>query len=384
MHIVIVSDAWCPQINGVVNTNRNTCAELERLGHDVTVIGPDRFRSLPCPSYPEIRLALFPRRRLHRMLDELKPDAVHIATEGPLGLAARRWCLKHKFPFTTAFHTQFPEYVKLRTGIPLAFTYRFLRWFHDPATTTMVATRTLKQRLEQWGFRNLGMWSRGVNAELFRPGDKVFLEGPRPIFLYAGRVAVEKNIEAFLKLDLPGTKYVVGGGPDLETLKNRYPGARFAGCQTPAEMARYMAAADVFVFPSLTDTFGLVIIEALACGVPVAAYPVQGPADIIEDGVTGCLDDDLTRAALDALATSIDPERCRRQAMLYTWEACTRQFLGHLAPRTPKAPAGTTGGKTADSATPAGGGAQARGAASASRRAPAPRARSNRLARAPR
>jgi glycosyltransferase involved in cell wall biosynthesis len=377
MNIVIVSDAWHPQINGVVHTIRNTCAELERLGHTATVIGPDRFRSLPCPSYPEIRLALFARRRLHRMLDELDPDAVHIATEGPLGLATRRWCLKRGFPFTTAFHTQFPEYVKLRAGIPLSATYRFLRWFHGPATTVMVATRTLKQRLEQWGFHNLGMWSRGVNADLFRPGDKSFLDGPRPIFLYAGRVAVEKNIEAFLGLELPGTKYVVGGGPDLEMLRLKYPEARFAGCRTPEEMARYMTAADVFVFPSLTDTFGLVIIEALACGVPVAAYPVQGPVDIIEDGVTGCLDKDLGRAARDVLTAQIEPERCRRQAMLYTWEACTRQFLSHLATAAP-------GQKTRDSRDEAENGAQRAAARASRRRAIAPTDRSKRLARAPR
>lgn len=341
MNIIIVTDAWYPQINGVVNTISHTCEELGKLGHSATVIGPDGFRSLPCPSYPEIRLALFPRRRLHARLDELKPDAVHIATEGPLGLAARRWCLKRGFPFTTAFHTQFPEYVKLRTGIPLAVSYRFMRWFHEPSSNVLVATRTLKRRLEKWGFHNLGMWSRGVDTDLFRPRDQGSLNAPRPIFLYAGRVAVEKNIEAFLRLELPGTQYVVGGGPDLEMLKKKYPRAHFAGIQTPDEMARYMAAADVFVFPSLTDTFGLVILEALASGVPVAAYPVQGPIDIIEDGVTGCLNNDLQRASLDVLAQAIDPNRCRRQALLYKWETCTRQFLGHLM-RITTAESGTT------------------------------------------
>lgn len=328
MNIVIVTDAWSPQINGVVRTIARTRDELVRVGHRVEVIGPDRFRTIPCPSYPEIRLSLFPGVRLRRLIESTQPDAVHIATEGPLGLAARAWCLKKGFPFTTSFHTQFPEYVKLRTGIPLSISYRWMRWFHGPAATVMVATATLRQRLEAWGFRNLGMWSRGVDTTLFRPRTKLFLDSPRPIFMYMGRVAVEKNIEAFLKLELPGTKYVVGGGPDLDMLKKKYPLTRFPGFKTGEELARHVAAADVFVFPSLTDTFGLVLIEALACGVPVAAFPVQGPVDIIENGVTGCLDRDLRTAASKAL--TLDPERCRRQALLYTWEACTRQFLAHL------------------------------------------------------
>lgn len=328
MNIVIVTDAWSPQINGVVRTIARTRDELVSFGHRVEVIGPDRFRTIPCPSYPEIRLSLFPGVKLRRLIESAQPDAVHIATEGPLGLAARAWCLKKGFSFTTSFHTQFPEYVKLRTGIPLSISYRWMRWFHGPAATVMVATPTLRQRLEAWGFRNLGMWSRGVDTTLFRPRAKLFLDSPRPIFMYMGRVAVEKNIEAFLKLELPGTKYVVGGGPDLDMLKKKYPLTRFPGFKTGEELARHLAAADVFVFPSLTDTFGLVLIEALACGVPVAAFPVQGPIDIIENGVTGCLDRDLRTAASKAL--TLDPERCRRQALLYTWEACTRQFLAHL------------------------------------------------------
>lgn len=328
MHIVIVSDAWTPQINGVVHTITRTRDELVKLGHQVTVIGPDRFRNAPCPTYPEIRLALFPGRRLRRLLEEARPDAIHISTEGPLGLSARRWCLKRGFPFTTTFHTQFPEYVKLRSGIPLFLTYRMMRWFHDPATTLMVATPTLRRRLENRGFSNLGIWSRGVDTQLFRPRDKDALDLPRPIFLYMGRVAIEKNIEAFLKLDLPGSKVVVGGGPDLEMLKKRYPGTHFTGYKTGEDLARHVAAGDVFVFPSLTETFGLVIIEALACGLPVAAFPVQGPIDIIENGVTGWLDEDLRAAALKAV--DIDPDRCRRQALQYTWESCTRQFLAHV------------------------------------------------------
>ena len=335
MNIVLVSDAWFPQINGVVNTLARTREQLERLGHTVHVISPQGFRTVPMPSSPEIRLAVFAGRRVHARLDELKPDAVHIATEGPLGLAARRWCLRHRFPFTTSFHTQFPEYVWLRTRIPLALSYRMMRWFHGPASTVMVATPTLHARLTQWGFTNLGMWSRGVDTELFKPRPKAFLDGARPIFMYMGRVAIEKNIEAFLRLELPGTKYVVGGGPDLDMLKRRYPAVRFSGYQTGVDLARHLASADVFVFPSRTDTFGLVIIEALACGVPVAAFPVQGPGGIVQNGETGHLSEELARAALDALR--LDPNRCREEALKYTWAACTQQFLAHLRAANPRA-----------------------------------------------
>ena len=330
MNIVLVTDAWYPQINGVVNTLKYTGDELVRLGHTVQVIGPNEFRTVPCPTYPEIRLALFPGRRLRAILDAARPDALHIATEGPLGLAARAWCLKHRFPFTTSFHTQFPEYLWLRTRIPLSLSYRLMRWFHGPAQTVMVATPTLQRRLTDWGFRRLGLWSRGVDAQLFRPRDKLPLDGARPVFMYMGRVAVEKNIEAFLQLDLPGAKYVVGGGPDLEMLKRQYPEAHFPGFKTGEELAAHLASADVFVFPSRTDTFGLVIIEALACGVPVAAFPVQGPGDIVEHGVSGCLNEDLAVAALGA--RSLDPARCRELALRYSWEASTRQFLSHLHP----------------------------------------------------
>ena len=329
MNIVIVSDAWFPQINGVVRTISRTVEELLRLGHEVQVIGPDRFRTIPCPTYPEIRLSLFPGRKLNQLLTQARPDAVHISTEGPLGIAARAWCLDHDFPFTTSFHTQFPEYVWLRTRIPLALSYRVMRWFHGKAATVMVATPTLHERLSKWGFKNLGMWSRGVNTEVFRPRDKSFLKvNRRPLFMYMGRVAVEKNIEAFLKLDLPGSKCVVGGGPDLEMLRRKYPDVLFSGFKEGEELAQHVACADVFVFPSRTDTFGLVLIEALACGVPVAAFPVQGPVDIIENGVTGYLDEDLGKAAIAAL--NIDPQRCREEALKYTWDACTRQFVNHI------------------------------------------------------
>jgi glycosyltransferase involved in cell wall biosynthesis len=337
MNIVLVTDAWSPQINGVVRTLTHTCAELRRLGHTVNVIEPGLFRTLPCPSYPEIRLAVFPRRRVHAILDAAQPDVVHIATEGPLGWAARAWCRKRRFPFTTSFHTQFPEYLWLRTRLPLALGYRLMRWFHAPARAVMVATPTVYRHLAARGFDNLALWSRGVDTQLFHPRAKTLLQGARPRFMYMGRVAVEKNIEAFLQLDLPGSKYVVGDGPDLAMLRRRYPGVHFTGFKTGDELATHLANADVFVFPSRTDTFGLVLIEALACGVPVAALPVQGPIDIIEHGVTGCLDEDLRSAALGAL--QIDPLRCRAQALNYTWEACARQFFGHLAPRAPRAAA---------------------------------------------
>ncbi len=328
MRLAIVSDAWYPQVNGVVKTLTYTRDELLKLGHTVEMITPEGFRTVPCPTYPEIRLAVLPGRAVARRLEAFAPEAVHISTEGPLGLAARAWCLRHDFPFTTSFHTQFPEYVQLRTRLPLGVSYAFMRWFHNAGRCTMVATRTLHERLAARGFRHLGLWSRGVDTELFRPRPKDALTDARPIFLYMGRVAIEKNIEAFLALDLPGTKVVIGDGPDLRLLQQRYPAARFLGYKSGEDLARHVAAADVFVFPSRTDTFGLVLIEALACGVPVAAYPVQGPIDVIDDGVTGVLDEDLRGAALRALA--LDPARCRAAAERYTWAACTRQFLAHL------------------------------------------------------
>lgn len=328
MKLAIVSDAWFPQVNGVVKTLSYTRDELLRLGHTVEMITPADFRTVPCPTYPEIRLSLWPGRAVARRLATLAPDAIHISTEGPLGLAARTWCVRNGFPFTTSFHTQFPEYVQLRTRLPLAVSYAFMRWFHNAGRFTLVATRTLRARLARRGFTRLALWSRGVDTELFRPRGKDLYEDARPIFLYMGRVAVEKNIEAFLALDLPGTKVVIGDGPDLGTLKHRYPAVRFLGYKSGEDLARHVAAADVFVFPSLTDTFGLVLIEALACGVPVAAFPVQGPIDVIDNGVSGVLDEDLRAAALKAL--DLDPAACRAAALRYSWAACTRQFLAHV------------------------------------------------------
>lgn len=331
MKIAIVTDAWRPQTNGVVQTLSTTAQTLRTGGHEVRVVEPNQFRTVPCPTYPEIRLAWFPRRRLSQLLREFAPDCIHVATEGTLGMAARSWCVRNRFPFTTSYHTQFPEYVRARVPIPLALSYAHLRRFHSAAARMMVATPTLQKQLEKRGFRNIVRWTRGVDVELFRPGPKEFLDLPRPICVYMGRVAVEKNIEAFLALDLPGTKLVIGDGPQRRSLQAEFPAAQFVGYKFGAELAAHLAAADVFVFPSRTDTFGLVLLEALACGVPVAAYPVAGPIDVIENGRTGVLDEDLRAAALAAL--KLDPAHCRAFALAHTWEAATKQFVANLAPR---------------------------------------------------
>jgi glycosyltransferase involved in cell wall biosynthesis len=336
MRIALVTDAWLPQTNGVVRTLSITVDRLTQAGHQVTPITPADFRTLPCPTYPEIRLSLFAAGKVRRRLDALDPDAVHIATEGPLGLAARRWCLRRGRAFTTSYHTQFPEYVRARLPIPVAVSYAFLRWFHGSAARTLVATPSMRNALVERGFRNLVLWGRGVDTELFRPRDEPFLELPRPIWLYFGRVSVEKGIEDFLSLDLAGTRLVVGDGPATEGLRRKYPGAVFTGYRFGDELARHVAAADVFVFPSRTDTFGLVLLEAMACGVPVAAYPVTGPIDVVVNGVTGVLSEDLQAAALAAL--NLDRRACREHALCYTWEAATRQFVASLAPASRNTP----------------------------------------------
>jgi glycosyltransferase involved in cell wall biosynthesis len=330
MRIAIVSDAWRPQVNGVVRTLEKTAGVLGDMGHETAVFAPERFRSIPCPTYPEIPLALFPGHKLARLLREFSPDAIHIATEGPVGLAARGYCLREDLAFTTSYHTRFPEYVRLRVPIPLGWSYRYLRWFHGPAARTLVATPSMAEDLREHGFEHLAVWSRGVDTEIFKPRAKGFLPDPRPIFIYVGRVAVEKNIEAFLSLELPGTKCVVGDGPAMGELRARHPETRFVGYKTGEDLARHVAAADVMVFPSLTDTFGLVILEANACGVPVAAHPVTGPIDLIRNGVNGILDENLGRAALAAL--EVDPTTCRRFSDGYSWHACTQQFLSSLEP----------------------------------------------------
>lgn len=331
MRILIVSDAWHPQVNGVVRTLTKTVEGLLKRGHAVEVIGPGEFRRVPCPTYPEIELAILPYRTLVQRIDVFGPEAIHIATEGPLGLAARRYCTRNGFAFTTAYHTKFPEYVEERAKLPLAWSYAFMRWFHNGSAGVMVATSSLADSLSARGFRNLRTWSRGVDTERFRPRDKGLLDLPRPIHLYAGRVVVDKNIEAFLKLDLPGTKLVVGIGPQLEEYRTKYPEAVFAGYLENGALASYFAASDVFVFPSLTDTFGLVLLEALASGVPVAAYPVTGPLDVVGPHPdVGCLHEDLAVAITGALGKS--PEACRALALNYSWDACTEQFLQNLTP----------------------------------------------------
>ncbi len=335
MRICIVTDAWRPQVNGVVRTLTETKRELEALGHAVLMLTPEFFRTLPCPTYPEIRLSITGPGKVGRLIDEFRPDALHIATEGPLGWAARWHARKRKLPFTTAYHTRFPEYVQARFGIPLSWTYAVMRCFHGRASRVMVPTDVVKRDLEAVGFANVVMWSRGVDVDIFNPapaGDnpRDFLKETRPIFLYVGRIAVEKNVEAFLKLDLPGTKWVVGEGPAVAELKRKYPEAYFAGVFPQRELARYYAAADVFVFPSKTDTFGLVLLEALACGLPVAAYPVTGPIDVIGNSGAGALDDDLRAACLRAL--DIDRRAARAHALSFSWAAAARQFAEHLRP----------------------------------------------------
>ena len=332
MKILIVTDAWDPQVNGVVRTLKSTRRELEKMGHVVDLLTPLEFRTIPCPTYPEIRLSLFPKRHVAQRIRDSAPQAIHIATEGPLGMAARAYAMRNKLPFTTAYHTRFPEYVKARSGIPLSWTYGFLRWFHGGSQAVLVPTRVVKADLEVFGFApdKVVLWSRGVELELFKPGVATPHDLKKPIFLYVGRVAVEKNIEAFLKLDLPGSKWVAGEGPQLARLKSEHPRVRFTGVLNQIELAALYNAADVFVFPSRTDTFGLVLLEALACGCPVAAYPVTGPIDVIGDAPAGALDDDLRTAALRAL--KIDRGAARAHAERYSWEACTRQFLMHLHP----------------------------------------------------
>ncbi|KND56446.1 Glycosyltransferase [Candidatus Paraburkholderia kirkii] len=319
---MIVTDAWEPQVNGVVRTLTQTTKELSALGHRVELLTPLEFKTIPCPTYPEIRLSLMPGRRVAKRIDTFEPDdALHIATEGPLGLAARAYALRHKLPFTTAYHTRFPEYVKARFGIPLAMTYRFLHWFHGPSQAVMAPTPVVKSDLERYGFTNVVLWTRGVDLDIFHSMESKVLNTARPIFLYVGRVAVEKNVEAFLKLDLPGSKWVAGEGPALAELKSRYTNVNYLGVLSQPELAKVYAAADVFVFPSRTDTFGLVLLEAMACGTPVAAYPVTGPIDVLGENGPGALYDDLREACLQAL--KIERADARAWAERFSWRAAS-------------------------------------------------------------
>ena len=330
MKIAVITDAWHPQVNGVVRTLDQTRKQLQELGHETVFLTPEKFATFPCPTYPSIQLALFPRRDIERTLLKFRPHAVHIATEGPLGHVARSLCCQLGIPFTTAFHTQFPEYLRARIPVPLSWSYGYLRRYHSRATRTLVATCSLKKRLHERGFRNLEIWSRGVDTGVFKPGPKSYLSAPRPISMYMGRVAIEKNIDAFLRLDLPGSKYVVGDGPDLSKLQSRYPDVYFVGQKLGKDLAAHVAAADVFVFPSLTDTFGLVLLEAMACGVPIAAYPVTGPIDVIQHGKTGILDTDLRRAILGAM--NLNPADCVAYARQHSWRQWTERFVSLLEP----------------------------------------------------
>ncbi len=334
LRIVIATDAWRPQLNGVVTTLDTLGRILTKFGNEVLYITPLDFTSFPMPTYPEIRLSLFPNRKVAAMINEFKPDAIHIATEGPIGRAARRFCRRRKYPYTTSFHTRFPEYTNDRFGFPIKWGYALLKDFHKHGETMMVATPGLMEELTERGFDNMKLWERGVDTDQFRPIESsVFdhLEGP--IFTYVGRFAVEKTLEDFLDLDLPGTKVMVGAGPQEEELREKYKDKNvyFAGKKFGDDLAACYSASDVFVFPSRTDTFGLVNVEALACGVPVAAYPVRGPLEILEKAPpgTGCLDEDLKKACLTALETR-DPEACRRHALTFSWDAAARQFIANL------------------------------------------------------
>ncbi|MDB5468970.1 MAG: alpha-mannosyltransferase [Caulobacter sp.] len=337
MRILLATDAWEPQVNGVVRTLTRVIAELRAMGHEVEVISPDQFKTIPLPTYSEIRLAIGADEAVRERFKAFEPEAIHIATEGTLGLAARRVCLEWKLPFTTSYHTRFPEYVSARLPLPLAAGYAYMKWFHKPSGRLMVATPTMRDELEAHGFRNISPWSRGVDTDTFNPSRRepdIFKDLPRPIFLNVGRVAVEKNIEAFVKLDLPGSKVVVGDGPQREELSHRYPEVVFAGAKFGDELAAYFACADVFVFPSLTDTFGLVILEAMAAGTPVAAFSAPGPIDIIPGSNAGALAagkvEGLKQACLECL--DLDRKVVRAFAEKFSWRSCAEEFLKNLQP----------------------------------------------------
>lgn len=328
MRILVATDAWHPQVNGVVRTLTSLARSASTLDADVSFLTPEGFPSVGVPTYPGLRIALPNRREIARRIEAAAPDALHIATEGPIGWAARAYCLRRKLAFTTSYTTRFPEYVSVRTMIPLSIGYAVMRHFHSASSMVMVATESLRQELGERGFRKLGFWTRGVDTELFNPDAPARLDLPRPIFMTMGRVAVEKNLEAFLSLDLPGTKVVVGDGPQRAALAQKYPGAVFLGEKKAQDLTSHLAAADVFVFPSLTDTFGVVQLEALACGTPVAAFPVTGPKDVIADHPIGAIDNDLRAACLRALTMS--REACRNFALSRSWENSARQFIGNV------------------------------------------------------
>ena len=329
MRIMVATDAWHPQISGVVRTLESLAVAVRAFGATLEFVTPDGFASFPLPTYPGLRCAIPRGSEIARRIERIRPDAIHIATEGPIGFIVRRHCLKRALSFTTSFTTRFPEYIAARVPLPVAWAYAALRRFHAAGAATMVSTPTLAAELRNRGFRRLRMWSRGVDNELFRPDRKLELALPRPIFMSVGRIAPEKNLEAFLALPLPGSKVVIGEGPLEADLRARFPTAHFLGSMAGERLAAHMAAADVFVFPSRTDTFGIVQLEALSCGVPVAAYPVTGPLDVIGNSGAGILDDDLERACLRALG--VPRAACRAHALQFSWQASAAQFLSHLS-----------------------------------------------------
>lgn len=337
MHIALVTDAWYPQPNGVVRVLGSLKQRLEARGHRVTVIDPAQFNTAALPTYAEIRIALLPARKVGRLLEAARPDAIHIATEGPLGRAARAWCRQRGIPFTTAYHSKFPEYIHARTGLPLSWLYAAMRAFHAPSSAVLAPSPSVARELRGHGFANVVEWAHGVDTDAFRPEAKDYFDakgpraGERPLWLYVGRVTVEKNLRAFLDLDLPGRKVVVGSGPQRDALVRRYPDVLFHIADGDAELRRCFSAGDVFVFPSRTDTFGLVMLEAMACGVPVAAFPVTGPRDVLAGarGTVGVLDDDLGAAA--RAAQGLDPAACRAHAEGFSWDVVADQFLSNLA-----------------------------------------------------
>ena len=330
MRLALVSDAWRPQVNGVARTLAALHDGLTAAGHDVFPLTPKLFRTVPGPTDRQVRLAIAARPRLTRLLEGVIPDVIHIATEGPLGAAARRYCINRDLHFTTAYHTKYPEYLKARFGVPMSWTYAILHRFHRRSSAIMVATETIRDELAANGFDRLALWTRGVDIALFRPGCTAAVDLPPPVFLCVSRIAAEKNLPLFLDLDLPGSKLVVGDGHLLPEMKRRYPNVHFAGCQQGEALVRHYAAADVFVLPSRTETFGLVMLEALACGVPVAALPVPGPMDVIGDCGAGVLDWDLRAAAMAAL--NIRREICRSRAERFSWQASVEQFLSNVVP----------------------------------------------------
>ena len=337
MRILLATDAWEPQVNGVVRTLTRVYAELKAMGHLVEVVSPDQFKTFPLPTYPEIKLAVGAYEPMQERFKTFEPEAIHIATEGPIGLAARRICVEWKLPFTTSYHTKFPEYVSARLPVPVAAGYAYMRWFHKPSGRLMVATPTMRDELTRHGFRNISPWARGVDTVVFHPRHREcgLYEGlKRPIWLNVGRVSVEKNIEAFLALDLPGTKVIVGDGPQKEELSVRYPEAVFVGAKSGVPLSQHFACADVFVFPSLTDTFGLVILEAMASGVPVAAFPAPGPIDIIPGSGAGALGTSLSEGLREACLACLDLDRgrVRAYAETFSWRVCAEEFVRNLKP----------------------------------------------------